>query len=337
LDWHTFAQRTNNLITNTMPDKKLTFVLNDETKVNSYRFRVKNEGLNLDRFKANPVMLIDHNNNVFAVIGRWENVRIEGSQLLADADFDEEDEQLKGIIGKVKRGYIKGCSIGFMPGADSFEMGADDIWDCLSGELMEATICAIPSNAGAVRLYAEPGKLMPEGEIKLCLKAIDKDVSTTINKQNQTSTMDKILLTPAALVALCLPNADNAMEVSKAIEKLAAENTTLKGTNKTLTDQVEAQAKLQAKALVEPAILAGKITADQKEHFTQLAASNYELASTILNGMPAKTSLSAKLSNPTGESADDPKTMDDFMKLPLEKQLSFKSANPEGYQKLFAA
>jgi HK97 family phage prohead protease len=308
-----------------MPDKKLTFVLNDETKVNSYRFRVKNAGLDLDRFTENPVMLINHNNNVFAVIGRWENVRIEGSLLLADADFDEEDEQLKGIIGKVKRGYIKGCSIGFMPGSDAFEMGADEIWDCLKGELMEATICAIPSNSGAVRLYAEPGKLMPEGEIKLCLQAIDKDVSTTINKQTSTTTME-IKLTPGALVALKLENTENSAEVSKAIEKLAAENSTLKGTNKTLTDQVEAQAKLQAKALVEPAILAGKITADQKEHFTQLAASNY-----------AKVSLSNQVNNPSGASENDPKTMDDFMKLPLEKQLSFKAANPEGYQKLFAA
>lgn len=47
--------------------------------VNSHGFRVKNAGISLVRLKANPVILAQHNNSVWSVIGRWENIRIEGS------------------------------------------------------------------------------------------------------------------------------------------------------------------------------------------------------------------------------------------------------------------
>ena len=89
--------------------KKFKFILNDETKVNQYGFRVKNLGLRLGRFLDNPVVLDNHGNE--AVIGRWENIQIEGNLLTAEAVFDDKDENAKTIAGKVERGFIKGASI----------------------------------------------------------------------------------------------------------------------------------------------------------------------------------------------------------------------------------
>ena len=65
--------------------KRFTFVLHDET-VNTYGFRMLTSGANLEEFRKNPVILLNHKDWELP-IGRWENIRIEGTQILADALF----------------------------------------------------------------------------------------------------------------------------------------------------------------------------------------------------------------------------------------------------------
>lgn len=60
--------------------KSKTFVLHDES-VNTYGFRMLTSGVNLDEFRKNPVMLLNHNDYSLP-IGRWENIRIEGAKSL---------------------------------------------------------------------------------------------------------------------------------------------------------------------------------------------------------------------------------------------------------------
>ena len=71
--------------------KRFTFVLHDET-VNTYGFRMLTSGANLEEFRKNPVILLNHKDWELP-IGRWENIRIEGTQILADALFDEKDDE----------------------------------------------------------------------------------------------------------------------------------------------------------------------------------------------------------------------------------------------------
>ncbi|MBR4583052.1 MAG: hypothetical protein IKO34_04485, partial [Bacteroidales bacterium] len=74
-----------------------TFVLCDSSSINSQGFRIPLEGMNLDRFRVNPVMLYQHDK--YSVIGKWENIRIEDGKLLADAKFDSEDELARQVEG----------------------------------------------------------------------------------------------------------------------------------------------------------------------------------------------------------------------------------------------
>ena len=136
--------------------KKFKFILNDETKVNQYGFRVKNLGLRLGRFLDNPVVLDNHGHGNEAVIGRWENIQIEGNLLTAEAVFDDKDENAKTIAGKVERGFIKGASLGLDPfSMNNFQIAPDGVYDLIEAEVMEASIVAIPNNANAlVKLYA---------------------------------------------------------------------------------------------------------------------------------------------------------------------------------------
>jgi len=81
-----------------------SFVLNDEKAINSYGFMILNSGGRLDRFKSNPVLLNGHNHDL--VSGKWENLRIEGDQLIADPLFDTEDPESMKLKGKVDRGFL---------------------------------------------------------------------------------------------------------------------------------------------------------------------------------------------------------------------------------------
>lgn len=322
-----------------------TWVLNDETKANVYGFRVKNSGINLERFNENPAMLAMHRDyDLDAIIGRWTNPRIEGHLFLADDEFDMEDERAKAIAGKAERGFIKGVSMGLFFRQEYLEKAVDGEFDLVQCELYEASLVTIPANGNAVRLYAAPGKLMEDGEVKLCLSAV---MAPTTTPKLNTNNMEKFTLSGhalAALLAVGLTNQENADAVNSAIVKLGADlkaeqdaHQATKTVLQSLKDAQLSAAKAAAENDVEAAILSGKLTAAQKDQFVKLYLSDPELAKSVLANMPGKKSLGASVNgSPEGGNAADPKTLDEFEKLSLSAQLAFKEGNPEGYQALFA-
>ena len=64
-------------------------VLCDSNTINSYGFRTDVDGIDLTRFKKNPVMLYNH--NPLQVIGRWEHITADGGKLTAEPVFDMDD------------------------------------------------------------------------------------------------------------------------------------------------------------------------------------------------------------------------------------------------------
>lgn len=326
-----------------------TFILNDESKTNSYGFRVLNSGIDLERFKNNPVLLSDHWNNTSNVIGRFENIRVEGSLLKADAVFDEADEDAKKLAGKVERGFIKGCSMGIRFSHKFIEEQPDQTYVLNKAELFEVSLVAVPSNANAVKLYSESGELLDEEQITLSLANLKGDgqheraqgTAPAANNTNK-SNMSKLQLnavTVATLMAHGLKNADLPEEVDSAVAKLSAAleaEKTAHGLEKTkreeLDRKIKEQEKAQLNALLDQAVTDGQILADQKETF---AALGYDQAKTIIAGLPKAKSLSAGVA-PQGGGSADPKTMEEFFKLSTDQQLAFKDANPAAYQALFA-
>lgn len=315
----------------------LTFILNDESKTNSYGFRTRNAGINLARFLINPVLLDFHLASNQTVIGKWENVRIEGTQLLADAVFDEEDPEAQKIKGKVERGFIKGASMGLGLTSSQWEL-IEDVPTLTLCELTEASIVPVPSNANALKLYAESGEVMDEKAIQLSIESISNPIK-------QINNMKQIQLSVATLLVLGL-QADQLKDTTTmeaAIEKLAKDfqEKDVKLTAMT-TERDNLQAKLaaidEAKAteLVDNAVKAGKITADKKEYFLSLAKTDYTTCQGVLEGIPAKNNLGAGVAGTTHSDAfDSVKTMDDFEKLSMEQKLAFKQENPEQYSQIF--
>ncbi|MDR1173117.1 MAG: HK97 family phage prohead protease [Bacteroidales bacterium] len=120
------------------------FLISDES-LNSHGLTVRTSGIRLDRFLANPVMYYNHDRSQ-GVIGRWENLRVDGSRMFAAPVFDMNDELGKKIARKVEDGFIKAASIGITD-------VEGDMREILSCVLYECSICDIPANPNTLALY----------------------------------------------------------------------------------------------------------------------------------------------------------------------------------------
>lgn len=316
-----------------------TFVLNDENVENCYGFRIRNAGIDLTRFKANPVMLDDHRNSTDAVLGRWKNIRVEGSCLLADDDFDVEDERANKIKGKVDRGMIKGCSMGISFDSSRMERKPDDSYELVESELAEASIVAVPGNANSLRLYATDGTVLTSEAVKLQLSALPQTV-TDPNLFPKPETPSKGMkganLSFNALQALgfqSVPENVDDMAISTHIETTNAALKVAQAENATLKTTLADTQKAVSKGMLNRAVLTGQILETERSHYEKLAASDMDLCIATLAKIPAKKSLGNQIDNPAGD-ASDPKTMEEFQKLSHEAQLAFKNNNPAGYKKI---
>ena len=281
--------------------KKHTFILCDGNRVNSYGFRTDLAGLDLERFKSNPVMLYAHDSS--DVIGRWENIRVEDNQLKADAVFDTDDEQGKRIAGKVERGFLKGCSMGI----HVKELNeVDNVPVATRSELMEASVCPIPSDAGAVILYDENRKELTFEEVRLQFNNQLKPIE--MNKNNEETNVQ----TPAA-------------------DPKDAEIASLKA-------QLAESKKREVDSFLTAAVQSGKITTEEKEGFAKLAANDFETVQSLINSRPAKASASLKdLQAQTATAAPAGRenwTYLEWMKKDPEGLKRMKTENPTEFERL---
>jgi len=303
----------------------MPFVLNDDNFVNTYGFSVATSGIDLSAFTENPVMLESHRNDADHTLGRWINLTVEESRLLADPEFDSEGERVQIVSGKVERGFIKASSIGITFNPDKFLLvgGRLILTEC---KLLEASIVPVPSNAGAIALFTPEGRPLDEDEVKqLCLEAKQ-------TKPEKNDKMKKFQISLAALTALGVtePEQLEDAQLSAKIEALVSSNAALTAKLKQLNDAAEADLESKRNALVEQAIKEGRITADKKETFLSLAKNDFALAQATLDALPKKQSF-AGTEQPAGT---ETMTMEKFQKLSATEQVAFKNANPDLYKQL---
>lgn len=120
----------------------------------------------LDRFKLNPVFLLQHN-SWSVPIGRVEQIGVEKigvekvgdvEALVASVRFDMDDPDAAAIAGKYKRGFMHAVSVGFRAGkmtARSMLPEADPRYAprgyiLSDNELLELSAVTIPANPEAV-------------------------------------------------------------------------------------------------------------------------------------------------------------------------------------------
>lgn len=175
------------------------FLLSDES-LNSHGFVVLTSGINLDRFKANPVMFLNHDRNK-GVVGKWENIRVDENKLFGTPVFDMEHEPGKTAGEQVEKGFLNGASIGIDHIRFSEINGMRTVVSC---DLYEVSVCDIPSNQNALQLYYE-GEPVTLSEMK----------ELSLNKKNmETTNLQRIAF------ALSMPETATVEDICTAIKTM---------------------------------------------------------------------------------------------------------------------
>jgi HK97 family phage prohead protease len=285
--------------------KKYTFILCDGNRENSYGFRTDLAGMDMERFKANPVMLYFHDS--LEVIGRWENLRVEDGKLLADAVFDTEDETGKKIAGKVERGFLRGCSMGLR----IVELGeVDGVSVASRSELVEASVCSIPSDAGAIRLYDQNHKELTFDEVRL-----------QFNNQLKPNTMDK-------------NEEKNTVE-----QQLAAKEQELATKDQEIAQlkaEIAQNKKDAVQAFLTAAVASGKIAETERADYEKLAEQDFETVKKLIDAKASKASTSLKdlAVKSSTQSERENWTYLDWMKKDSAGLARMKAENPAEFERL---
>ena len=242
-------------------------------------------------------------------IGKWENIRIEGVKLMADAVFDEDDDFAVKIKGKVDKGIINMASAGLRIVATS-----EDKAVLLKGQtrptivqsvMREASIVDEGSNKSCLRLWDEFDDVINfseggENHLLPLLTSNNMDFKEqlrgVLKLHQQASDADMLAAVSAGLLA-------NDVTLADKVTELENSNTALKNQLQVYKD-AEAQAEKQKQIdLVAKAVLDRKITGGEKETYLALAEKDYDNTKKLLD---AKTAAPELGGGGNGSEAADP-------------------------------
>jgi HK97 family phage prohead protease len=129
--------------------KVFTFRANDG-QADRYQDRNKVAGWKTDAYKANPVVLLNHNDRELP-IGKGR-AYAEGDALMVDIEFDQADDLAKRVEGKVEGGFLNAVSVRYLLQEGKFRSNELGGIDSDEQELLEISIVTIPGNQRAVRV-----------------------------------------------------------------------------------------------------------------------------------------------------------------------------------------
>src|SRR5688572_14624883 len=95
--------------------RRARFVASDET-VDRYGDIIRASGWQLENFRKNPVLLFGHQSDTLPV-GRVEPIAVEGTQLIAHAEFLPEGVTpfADSLWALIEHGALNAVSVGFLP------------------------------------------------------------------------------------------------------------------------------------------------------------------------------------------------------------------------------
>lgn len=133
---------------------------------------VRMAGADLGRFKANPVILWAHNPTL-PPIARGD-VSVDGSHLLVNVEFDQEDEFARSVESKYRRGFLNAVSAHGVA-TSPVRRGVMESW-----ELVEISALPVPCDPEALTTMARTGmrhlgrELLDLGDLRRELSTNDK-------------------------------------------------------------------------------------------------------------------------------------------------------------------
>lgn len=123
----------------TKSDTGVTVIASDETTDRSGE-SIPAASWDLGNFRKSPRLLVDHDYRVESIVGRAEDVRVEGGKLLFRPVFHELTELAKTVKEMVMGGILDTVSVGFLRKTSD---------EATLNELMEISFVAVPANPNA--------------------------------------------------------------------------------------------------------------------------------------------------------------------------------------------
>lgn len=146
--------------------------------VDRHGTRVDPQGGDFAAFMQNPVVLFNHNYD--RIIGRALSVQVRGDKVVAQMEFDTENEFAREKMGQVDRNYLKATSIGFIVKEWTFNE-EDDVYEIKQWELVEFSIVTVPSNRESLIEARSAGAV---AGIQQELKEIKEELAKTRSQLN---------------------------------------------------------------------------------------------------------------------------------------------------------
>lgn len=212
--------------------RSAVLVMTDET-VDSYGDIVKAKGADLERFKSNPIALLNHRSD--KIIGTWGEIvlkpkAIEGTVTLAVAGTSPHVDEAYSLMSQ---GILRAASIGFMPKKVErrLDENGEPMWSYIIHEwdMYECSIVSIPANPSALAKSIADGNTMARDLLE--------------------EVLDTYVKTPAGMI---IPRAEfEAAHKEATGNKSTIEAPEWLGEVRSLVERMEAAAKVTADAGLE--------------------------------------------------------------------------------------
>ena len=304
-------------------------VIISNSSLNSYGFRVLTSGIDTKQFERNPILLWMHNRPLRGTtdevmpIGRVENLRVEGDNLIGTPVFDETDDFAKKIKAKWDGGFLKMVSAGLDVVAQSDEhdvlVQGQTRSTVTKSKLREVSVVDLGANDDALVLYNE-GKLVHLAGCKSEDLNFLKPINYNLNNKQMKAIALKLGLSETATEQEVLAKVGELQ--TQAAEAANIRLAMAKQTEQAITAAVDSAVKLR------------KITADKKNHFVEIGkkVGLASLNETLDLMQPAKRPTDVIDQN--GGGVQEYKKLSD---VPTDTLVQLRADEPEKYKVLYKA
>lgn len=317
-----------------------TFVLHDES-VNTYGFRMLTSDANLEEFRKNPVLFLNHKDWELP-IGRWENIRIEGTRILADAVFDENDEEAIKVMKKVETDFVRMASIGAWPpeevsDAPELKLPGQTMPTVTRWTVREASVVTIGANHNALVMYdRQTGKQIDLTDATSVVRLMDINIHS--NTENMNENLKGVLK---------LQDSATEADIVSAVKTLIANNDRLSEENRVLKEEKAEQERIRMEAqraegvaLVDAAVKDGRIDAAGRNAYLALFDKDFKSAKAVLAAIPHRKSVVSQIDAAKGQQQTEladlaSKTWDELDR--AGRLVELKDKAPELFREKFKA
>jgi hypothetical protein len=320
-----------------MPKSSKKFVI-VSNKVNNYGYRYDTTGIDITQYKKNPVMLYMHERG--KAIGHMQDVQLEDNgDITGYPFFSDKDDFAMKIYHQVEEGTLNMCSSGIEPikvsDAPEYLQPGQILATVIKGKLKETSIVDIGGDDNALALYHD-------GEMLLLSDAGTTDISHIIPsiQNHNNNNMKEQLIPMLLLVGLSKDGTpDQLMQKLQELKEKADKSDEHAATIITLNDTIgtlqKAAQDAEVEAVLDGAVVARKITAEQKPIYKQIGSADIGNLKKLFDTMPTMPTLADQLAGGAGDESDP------ILKLSYKeahrngKLATIKTKYPERYNMIF--